>query len=267
MRSAVAISFICILAASVAGQPNATTNNKNTSAKKEKALPIGKHEDKSPTDTPHKTNDDPPRWYAPFERPDWWIVIIAALTGAAIVYQAKEMTKATNVMRDQGKLMASQTALMQVPYRQWLELADWKVDCGTWVDPISKLRITVSLVNPTSLPITILNGKIIFGDAFGDPDTTPQICRDIANAFLTPKTPYIIAVILDLDPQESLEFTNGNLRIHVRGKFSHSGPLGDKLKISQPLLGELACGGWGCEFHPIIHMNPKAEENQPQNQT
>src|SRR5580704_17040125 len=52
---------------------------------------------------PAEANDGPPSWYTPIERalaqPDWWLVIIAFLTGCAIAYQAREMASATDEMK------------------------------------------------------------------------------------------------------------------------------------------------------------------------
>ena len=59
----------------------------------------GKPQKLASFDTQH-SDDDPPHWYQPIERPDWWLVIIAALTGLAIAYQAREMRRTTQVMKD-----------------------------------------------------------------------------------------------------------------------------------------------------------------------
>ena len=54
-----------------------------------------------------KTEPKATTWYAALERPDWWLVIIAALTGLAICYQGREMTRATAVMREQSTTLRS----------------------------------------------------------------------------------------------------------------------------------------------------------------
>jgi hypothetical protein len=51
----------------------------------------------------------PQHWYASSE---WWLVIIATLTGLAIAYQAGEMTRATNVMQGEMTVMQRQVDLM-----------------------------------------------------------------------------------------------------------------------------------------------------------
>jgi hypothetical protein len=49
------------------------------------------------------------RWYA---SPDWWVVIVAALTGMAIAYQAREMRRSTGVMGGQLEAMRGQLTEM-----------------------------------------------------------------------------------------------------------------------------------------------------------
>jgi hypothetical protein len=39
------------------------------------------------------------RWYSSLETPDWWVVIIAALTGAAVAWQSLETRRAAQAMR------------------------------------------------------------------------------------------------------------------------------------------------------------------------
>jgi hypothetical protein len=211
--------------------------------------------------------DVPKDW---MDKLNWVFTAILLLIGAAGVCAAIRTLRAieqqAGLMERQAKVMESQTALMRVPYHQWVELSDWKVNPIPQSDPIEKLRIRANLVNPTGFPITILDGKIIFGDPFGHPDLTSQIPWDIKpGSFLPPNTPHVIDVTVDLDQEAATQFTNGTFHIGVRAKFYHVGPLGEELKISQPLLGELVCGRSGAEFRPIVHMNPKAEENQTQN--
>ena len=178
--------------------------------------------------------------------------------------QGTMMKRQADLMERQVRVMESQTALMQIPYRQWIVIADWKVNFTPKSDPVKKLTITANLINQTEFPMKISNGKIIFGDAFGDPGTTSQTPWEIrGDCFLPPAARHPIEVTLDLDQQEALEFTHGIFRIHVRGQFYHIGPLGDRLKTS--LLGVLACGRWGIQYQPIVHMTPRAEEDQNEN--
>lgn len=55
----------------------------------------------------------PPKWYASSE---WWLVVIAGLTGLAILYQAREMARATEVMQRQLKEMQKAGEIQQRAY-------------------------------------------------------------------------------------------------------------------------------------------------------
>jgi hypothetical protein len=199
---------------------------------------------------------------------DWgpWVfslsLVFVGIVGVRLAGRTlRTLDRQAELMKTQAAVMESQTALMQIQYRQWLVLADWTVDPTPKGDPVKKLRIRANLVNQTEFPMTISHGKIIFGDAFGDPNTTSQSPWEIASgSFLPPGTRQPIDVTIHLDQQDALEYTNGTFRIHVRGKFYHVDPLGDTLTTS--LMGVLACGRWGTQYHPIVHMNPRREENQ-----
>src|ERR1700729_1968622 len=42
---------------------------------------------------------DPPRWYTPLERPDWWLVIVAALTGGVVGWQSFATAKSAKAAK------------------------------------------------------------------------------------------------------------------------------------------------------------------------
>jgi hypothetical protein len=57
----------------------------------------------------------PTKWYAALERPDWWLVIIAALSGAAVAWQAFETRRATEAVREANQATAhSQRARLTI---------------------------------------------------------------------------------------------------------------------------------------------------------
>ena len=56
---------------------------------------------------------DAPRWCAAIERPDWWTLLIVALTGIAIAYQAREMTNTLHAVERQADLMNDQLTEMR----------------------------------------------------------------------------------------------------------------------------------------------------------
>ncbi len=95
-----AMKYLAVLCLAVAmfTQPYncATKNERDTANNTCSAFTL---EDNSKAETKTDTpNARSPRWYASSE---WWLVIIAALTGLAIAYQAREMTRATDVMQGQ----------------------------------------------------------------------------------------------------------------------------------------------------------------------
>lgn len=243
---------IGLLALPVAGQPNAATSGKNTSTNKETSPIAGEH-DKSAADAANKTDDDPPRWYTAFERPDWWIVIIAAFTGAAVVYQAKEMTKATRVMRDQGTLMKRQADLMdrqavlmerqarlqEAAMTQWVGVQGWKVSrirtSGTLPRP-DRLQINFDLSNESRFPLTMeAEFRFRFDKVTGD-----HTFRTGENIVLLPRNPYQVSIEMDLTEAQAEAFTERSPQIEVGGVISHVGVA----KNTAPLMairGTLVC--------------------------
>lgn len=54
-------------------------------------------------------------WYATLERPDWWVAIIATLTGLAVAWQSFETRRATQAMRASNRATAqSQRARLSI---------------------------------------------------------------------------------------------------------------------------------------------------------
>ncbi|SRR6266481_1300892 len=108
MKMLVAAFFVCITIG-LFYQPKGSPAKNEQTATQSAPTP-------APTDNDHKTathtdstKGGSPHWYTSSE---WWLVIIAALTGAAIAYQAREMKDATEVMR--GQLTAMQGQLGQM---------------------------------------------------------------------------------------------------------------------------------------------------------
>jgi hypothetical protein len=82
-QALIVTALFCALAVAVNSQPNPAPAKGNQSA--------------APTTYPadHPKNE-PRKWY---KRSEWWLVIIAALTGLAIAVQVREMTRATKAMQ------------------------------------------------------------------------------------------------------------------------------------------------------------------------
>lgn len=106
MKPYAAVVIFCLVAVNLFAQPsNTAVKNKSNPIEHAQASPQDGQKSATNSKTP---NSGSPCWYASSE---WWVVIIAALTGAAIAYQAREMTRATTVMK--GQLTEMQSAGVQ----------------------------------------------------------------------------------------------------------------------------------------------------------
>jgi hypothetical protein len=104
------LKYLAILAAflavatAISGQPNRAADQSQESAKRSQpaVLPTGSpnRQASSQTDQP-KPNS--PSWWTALERPDWWLVIIAGLTGCVIGWQSWETRKAAEATVESAK--------------------------------------------------------------------------------------------------------------------------------------------------------------------
>jgi hypothetical protein len=103
------LGLLAAVAPIVSGQPNKTTDQKQETTKQSQpaALPTDSKDKQASgqTDQP-EAGADSPKWYTPFERPDWWLVIVAALTGGVICWQSVETRKAA-----QGAFLNAQAVI------------------------------------------------------------------------------------------------------------------------------------------------------------
>lgn len=102
LSAVIVLGFIAI---NLFAQPNdSSAQHKNNSVNQASnpVAPENNYKTEAHADAP-KTGS--PCWYTSSE---WWLVIIAGLTGLAIFYQAREMTRATDVM--QGQMIEMQKA-------------------------------------------------------------------------------------------------------------------------------------------------------------
>src|ERR1017187_502721 len=116
MKRAPVIAVLFICAIPVSGQPYKASIPNKTAAQSEAAVAVNLikwEEDKA---SPAEADNNAPNWYATLERPDWWLVAIAFLTGLAITYQAREMTRATKEMHDAGRQAAKHLELTERPW-------------------------------------------------------------------------------------------------------------------------------------------------------
>ena len=113
-------AFLAI--ASAAAQPDKTADKNNQHTPNSQpavvAAPPEKQRDGSADQT--KTSSYPPSWYAPLQKPDWWVVIVAGLTGIVIGWQSFETRRAATAtersiraVRRQSRLMERQTEILE----------------------------------------------------------------------------------------------------------------------------------------------------------
>jgi hypothetical protein len=113
MKYAVIVALLCLCTIAVTGQPNQTPAKGEQSAEPKSAPLTPAPNNNITTYYAERPDDNPPKWYAAIERPDWWLVFIALLTGSAVAYQAKEMRDSTDVMRGQLTAMQGQIGQME----------------------------------------------------------------------------------------------------------------------------------------------------------
>lgn len=111
------VALVLCIAGSLFAQPNdSSSKTEKNGADDTKTASAFKHDDKSRADA-DAADQSSKRWYTSSE---WWLVIIAALTGFAIAYQAREMTRATKVMEDQRRLTDKQIEYVVNTERAWI---------------------------------------------------------------------------------------------------------------------------------------------------
>jgi len=105
----------------VPGQPNKTANQKQEPAKQGQPAVIATNSpDKQATSQTDqaKPSPDAPKWYAPLERSDWWLVLAAFSTIGVICWQSIETRKAA-----QGAQRAADASLAQIQFMKQKERA------------------------------------------------------------------------------------------------------------------------------------------------
>jgi hypothetical protein len=142
MKAAILAVLLCFSAVSLSCQP------KNSPTKDEKTTAQTPSDRKAATET-ESTKRSSPHWYASSE---WWLVIIAALTGAAIAYQAGEMVSTTKSIQRQSELQEANLA-------QWVDLKSWGLLVETTSRTSPPKEVTLNLrwrvLNNTPFPFTL----------------------------------------------------------------------------------------------------------------
>jgi len=178
-RIAAIVAILCFVAVHVASEQNQTapTQKRHPNAQGPPPTPTIANNNQGPGTDSNHAYDGPPHWYAPFERPDWWLVIAAILTLATIAYQAREMRRATEVMRSSTDVAQRQTAMLErstaateksvrlqeVAMRQWVSIENWQGQIITRQGERS-LEFRFDIVNRTNFPLKL---EFVMTNAYG----------------------------------------------------------------------------------------------------
>src|ERR1035441_8250152 len=103
---AIGAAFLCLIAASVAGQPNQASRPKNHSAQTQilhAAITLSNNAEANADSNHHNVN--PPRWYAALRGPEGWLVVVGILTCIIIAWQAIETRRAAQVAQVSAKAL------------------------------------------------------------------------------------------------------------------------------------------------------------------
>src|SRR4051812_6292372 len=109
MKPLVFAVLMCFAAVGLFSQPKDSPTKNEKTATQSTPTPAPSNSDHKPADQTETAKSGSPHWYTPSE---WWLVLIAALTGAAIASQAREMAKTTEIIGRQADLMKTQTDIL-----------------------------------------------------------------------------------------------------------------------------------------------------------
>jgi hypothetical protein len=162
MRVYAAVFVLCTIAALLTSEPccGAEQHQESATANWQSSAPTVKTE-KNYTEASNNAeaaHNSSPSWCTALKKSEWWLVIIAALTGIAIAYQAREMKRAT-------KAMQMSTHLQESGLRQWVQVA--KLHGGeegnVWEDGITHVIFYFDVWNPTDRLLTLTSLKWVIG--------------------------------------------------------------------------------------------------------
>jgi hypothetical protein len=130
MRVYIAVFALRVIAAMLTSEPCCGSNEVQVTpaASWLNRAPVGT--ERNQTEAANKTetvHNRPSSWCTALKDSQWWLVIIAALTGIAISLQAREMARSTGVMRNQWTTMQGQLSQMQTDGNHTKQLAEQAV--------------------------------------------------------------------------------------------------------------------------------------------
>jgi hypothetical protein len=116
MKHCILVAVLCFGAINLLAQPNnSPPKYERNGIGNSKATSAPEHDGIAATNA-EETKNSTEKWYTALKGADWWLVIIAALTGLAIAYQAREMTRATEEMKRAGDQAAKHLELTERPW-------------------------------------------------------------------------------------------------------------------------------------------------------
>ncbi|WP_263350091.1 hypothetical protein [Acidicapsa acidisoli] len=113
-----AIAAVCTVG--VAGQVDRDASHDKQDAKTKKPSTVVFQNNYYETPNQPQKAPSPPKWYAFLERPDWWIVIIGAITAGVICCQSIETRRAANAAMTAAEAALKQADAQMTSERAWL---------------------------------------------------------------------------------------------------------------------------------------------------
>jgi hypothetical protein len=192
-------------------------------------------------------------WYA---SPDWWLVIFAGLTGGAIIYQATEMKRATEAMKESTKLQ-------EIGLRQWVDEENWEIRSTEFVgygrqgrtisgkpDKVT-INITFDIVNSSPRPLTIQKVEANIHIA-GRKDWESVVSDD--KRLLAPEQKHPVILPVPLIGDEIDRYILNELMVSISGQIFYADGLG---KSNEQTIGNVAtCGVSGARFMRYTGKTP-----------
>ena len=115
------LAIAAVAAVAVSAQSDKTaSHDKQDPKKKSPSTVVFQNNYYEPPTQAQKANPSPPNWYEPLEKPEWWLVAIAALTGGAICWQSIETKRAARAAEKAARASLLQADHMTASERAWM---------------------------------------------------------------------------------------------------------------------------------------------------
>ena len=209
------------------------------------------------TDGVDEAKTDPPHWYTGLTRPDWWLVIIAALTGIAVAYQAGEMRRATAEMQKSAQAAADNIELFVSKERARLLVTIKYDDQSFYFARITKLkpldqvyetvRVEIAQHGPTKAFNVVGKAKVFFADSKVPTQSAIPVPLDLPSIIEGGADPVTDAIHIPISTDEELDaIRNERLFVHLFGEVTyedifgrpHRSPFRYIWQMSAMLMGE-----------------------------